>query len=160
MLQQFHIAHLIGLCKTYLVSKFEVSSFKNGWARKENVADAENGLGIGAIISTNGGGLGGGGVVGWEWCSNRRARSGESNGVFGFSLGHPEGTWGWSGCPASGQWCRNDWQQEVQSSRTYVEKGRRDVWRCNLAIFEARDLKFSHQVGLAKPDSMSYVKLL
>ena len=86
------MAHLIGLCKTYLVSKFEVSSFKNGRARKEYVADPENGLGIGAIISTNGGGLGGGGVVGWEWCSNRRARSGESNGVFGFSLGHPEGT--------------------------------------------------------------------
>ena len=45
------------------MSKFEVSSFKNGRARKENVADPENGLGIGAIISTNGGGLWGGSGV-------------------------------------------------------------------------------------------------
>ena len=36
-----------------------------------------------------------------------------------------------------------------------------DIYTVNIfAIFEARDLKFSHQVGLAKPDSMSYVKLL
>ena len=62
-LQQFHIAHWIGLCKTYLVWKFQVSSFKNGQVTASNVAEPPNGLGIGAIISKNGGGLGGGSGV-------------------------------------------------------------------------------------------------
>ena len=39
-LQQFHIAHWIGLCKTYLVWKFQVSSFKNGQVTASNIATA------------------------------------------------------------------------------------------------------------------------
>ena len=52
VLQQFHMAHLIGLCKTYLVSKFEVSSFKNGRARSKRLNKGRMRK-IGKIIKNN-----------------------------------------------------------------------------------------------------------
>ena len=52
VLQQFHIAHSIGLCKTYLVWKFEVSSFKNGWVTS-NLLNEGRMRKIGTAIKNN-----------------------------------------------------------------------------------------------------------
>ena len=158
MLQQFHIAHSIGLCKTYLVWKFEVSSFKNGPVTAPNVADQKNGLFRRKFWMTL--------LPVANHSDTIDLRLGNQI-ILRYLLGVLERNRKHRWIPLSVPVDLNTTPtpQPPTIFTNYCSNSKAvwwfgDIWRCNLAIFEARDLKFSHQVGLAKPDSMSYVKLL